>query len=330
MQIGNIYLGMGLSLAPMAGFSDIAMRILCHRYGSDYSVSEMISAKAVTYGDKKTFSLAKISENEGPTALQIFGSDPDIMAEAARILTEGSDGIKPCMIDINMGCPVHKIFSNGEGSALMRNPELIEKIVSAVRKSIKIPVTVKIRKGIDDSNINAVECAKAAEAGGANAVCVHGRTRVQMYSGTSDRKIIEKVKLSLHIPVIANGDITSGEDAVKMISDTGADGIAVGRAAVGNPFIFSEIKAFLNNKSYTPPTIEERIEAALLQLRLSVENKSEKNAVLEARKQIALYVKGVRGASEIRGRINQAASYSEVEKLFLSVLSKEREADSSK
>ncbi len=320
MKIGNIDLGLGLSLAPMAGFSDRAMRKLCHDHGADYSVSEMISAKAVVYGDKKTFSLAKICEDEGPVGLQIFGKEPEIMAQAAKILTDNSLGAPPAFIDINMGCPVHKIFSNGEGSALMKDPGLIERIVYAVKSSVELPVTVKIRKGIDDSCVNAVECAKAAEAGGADALCIHGRTRVQMYSGVSDRKIIEKVKYCLQIPLIANGDITSGDEALRMIYETGADGVAVGRGAVGNPFIFEEIRARLLGKEYAPPSLKDRIDAALLQLRLAVEEKGERVAVCEARKQIALYLKGFRGAAEIRGRINTAVSYSEVEELFLSLV----------
>ncbi len=320
MKIGNIDFGMGLSLAPMAGFSDRSMRRVCHEYGADFSVSEMISAKAVTFGDKKTFTLAKIEEDEGPVAIQIFGSEPSVMGEAAAILISNPRASKPAFIDINMGCPVHKIFSNGEGSALMRSPELIEKIVRAVKSSVNIPVTVKLRRGIDDSCQNAVECALAAECGGADAVCIHGRTRVQMYSGLSDRKIIKNVKDSLHIPVLANGDVTSGEDAKSMLLETGADGIAIGRGAVGNPFVFAEIKAFLKGEDYVFPTLKERIRAALLQLSIAVEDKGERAAVLEARKQIALYLKGLRGASTIRGEINKALTYAEVEKLFCSIL----------
>ncbi len=325
MKIGNIDVGLGLSLAPMAGFSDRAMRRLCHEHGADYSVSEMISAKAVTYSDKKTLTLAGIGEEEGAVALQIFGSDPDIMAEAARILTEEPVKAPPAFIDINMGCPVHKIFSNGEGSALMKDPGLIERIVCSVKSKVDIPVGVKIRKGIDDSHVNAVECALAAECGGADVICIHGRTRVQMYSGNADREIIKKVKSSLHIPLIANGDVTSGEEARRMIFETGADGIAIGRGAVGNPFIFEEIRAALTDKHYEAPALGDRIEAALLQLRLAVEDKGERTAVMEARKQIALYLKGFKGAAKIRGEINQASTYKEVEALFLRVSEQEEQ-----
>ena len=320
MKIGELEFPLGLSLAPMAGFSDRAMRLLCKKYGAEYSVSEMVSAAAVTFGDKKTALLSKIEEDEGAVGLQLFGSRPDIMGEAARIVSEAEYGTRPAFIDINMGCPVNKIFSNGEGSALMKSPSQIEKIVRKVKDSTPLPVTVKIRTGIDENSINAVDCALAAEAGGALALCIHGRTRKQMYLGSVDRKTIAKVKKHLHIPVIANGDINSGEDARSMLSDTGADGIAVGRGAVGNPFIFSEIKAYLLGGEYTPPTLKERIDAALFQLKTAIENKGERVAVCEARKQIALYLKGFRGASAVRGEINRALSFSEVEKILTSLL----------
>ena len=316
MKIGNLDFPLGLSLAPMAGYSDRAMRLLCHKRGAEYSVSEMVSATAVTFGDKKTALLAAIRPDEGPVGLQIFGSKHDVMGEAARIITTEYEDTHPAFIDINMGCPVNKIFSNGEGSALMRDPKKIEEIVLAVKKAVTIPVTVKIRTGIDEKNINAVECALAAEAGGADAICVHGRTRKQMYSGSVDRKTIENVKKSVHIPLIANGDVCSVDDAMSMIRDTGADGIAIGRGAVGNPFIFSEIRAALLGEEYVLPTLDQRIDEALCQLRIAVEEKGERVAVSEARKQIALYLKGFRGASLVRGEINKALTYDEVERIF--------------
>ena len=322
MKILDLDLGWGISLAPMAGYSDRAMRLACHSHGADYSVSEMISAKAVCFGDKKTFSLAKIGRDEGPVALQIFGSEPDIMAEAAKILTEDKENCPAAFIDINMGCPVHKIFSNNEGSALMKDPRLIEKIVYSVKKKISLPVTVKLRAGINEETKNAVECALAAECGGADAITVHGRTRVQMYSGAVDRKIIADVKRNLHIPVIANGDVTNSESALSMLSETGADGLAIGRGAVGNPFIFSEIKAALEGREYTPPSYEEILSSSLSQLRCAIEDKGERVAVLEARKQIALYFKGFRSASYVRKEINGAESYAEVEKILLSTVEK--------
>ena len=326
MKIGSTDLRHGLFLAPMAGFSDRAMRRVCHEMGAEYSVSEMISAKAVTFGDKKTFSLAAIREDEGPVALQIFGSEPEIMGEAARILTEKrwDEGYAaPVAIDINMGCPVHKIFSNNEGSALMRNPELIYRIVRAVKDNTYLPVTVKHRTGIDSCSINAVECALAAESAGAELITVHGRTKVQMYSGAVDRETIKNVKQSVHIPVIANGDVLCADDAISMLCDTGCDGVAIGRGAVGNPFIFKEIASALDKEVYTPPTLQEKVATALWQLRLAIEDKGESKAVPEARKQIASYLHSFKGAARIRVKINQALSYSEIEHIFDEALKEE-------
>ena len=321
INIGKIELPLGIMLAPMAGYTDRAMRLVCHRQGCEYSVTEMVSAKAVVFNDKKTFSLAKILPDEGPVAIQIFGSEPEVMAEAAARLENPTEGAYPVAIDINMGCPVHKIFSNGEGSALMRSPGLIEKIVSSVKSAISIPVTVKLRSGIDSSHINAVECALAAEAGGASMVCLHGRTRVQMYGGKSDREIIKNVKKCLHIPLIANGDVTSAEDALDLIRYTGADGIAVGRGAVGNPFIFSEIRAKLIGEDAGTVSLSERVSTALYQLKTAVLDKGEYVAVNEARKQISFYLKGFRGAAALRQKINTATSFAEVERAFTEALS---------
>ena len=338
MRIGGTELRYGVMLAPMAGYTDRAMRLICREAGAEYTVTEMVSAKAVVYNDKKTFSLARILADEGPVAVQIFGSEPEVMAEAARVLSEpcpiGSaqdeelvrtcaeylkegesvpiSPVSPVAIDINMGCPVKKIFSNGEGSALMKSPRLIEKITSAVKGATPLPVTVKLRAGIDGEHLNAIDCAKAAEAGGASLICIHGRTTKQMYGGTADRKIIEKVKNSLQIPLIANGDIVDGASAVSMLKDTGADGIAIGRGAVGNPFIFSEIEAALEGKEHTPPTLGQRIHTALRQLSIAVIEKGEAVATAEARKQIALYIRSFRGASQIRAKINLATTFSEV------------------
>lgn len=313
IKIGQLELKHGLCLAPMAGYTDRAMRYVCKKYGAEYSVTEMVSAKAVVYGDKKTFALSRIMPDEGPVAVQIFGSEPEIMAEAAYTLSNTMDSMPPIAIDINMGCPVNKIFSNGEGSALMKNPCLIEKITKAVSSAVKIPTTVKIRSGINMSNINAIECALAAQEGGASLLCIHGRTREQMYGGLADREIIKNVKSSLQIPVIANGDVVDGRSALAMLRDTGADGIAVGRGAVGNPFIFSEIISMLEGGEFTPPTLDERIDTALLQLRIAVEEKGERVAIPEARKQIALYLRSFHGAARIRAEINRALTYGEVE-----------------
>ncbi len=322
MKIGNINLEHGLMLAPMAGFTDRAMRIVCQRLGAEYSVTEMVSAKAVCYGDKKTHSLARICADEGAVAVQIFGSEPSVMGEAAGILQSGEQGgVPPAAIDINFGCPVKKVFSNGEGSALMRSPDTVYKIVREVAGSIGIPCTAKIRLGIDEMSINAVECALACEEGGAVLVAVHGRTRAQMYSGKADMSEIKKVKESLHIPVVANGDICSADDALRAVLETGADGVMIGRGAVGNPFIFAECRARLSGLEYTAPTLEERIETALFQLSCAIEEKGEGAAVAEARKQIALYLRSFRGAAAIRAEINRALTYREVEAALKGALS---------
>ncbi len=322
LTLGKLNMKHGLCLAPMAGYTDRAMRLLCHNYGAEYSVTEMVSAKAVVYNDRKTFALAKISADEGPVAIQIFGSEPEIMAQAAKILLESPQGKSAVAIDINMGCPVNKIFGNGEGSALMKNPDLIYRITRSVSAAIDIPTTVKIRAGITKSSINAVECALAAEEGGASLLCIHGRTREQMYGGGADREIIKNVKSALHIPLIANGDIVDAASALAMLKETNADGIAIGRGAVGNPFIFSEITAALEGRSYSPPPIEERIEAALFQLKTAIEEKGERVAIPEARKQIALYLRSFHGAARIRAEINRSLTYAEVEKSLKSALEK--------
>lgn len=306
MRFGNIELKHGLMLAPMAGFSDYAMRTVCHSLGAEYSVTEMVSAKAVVYGDKKTHMLARITEGEGPVALQLFGSEPSVLAEAAARLESPLLGVTPVAIDINMGCPVNKIFTNGEGSALMRNPSLIYDIVRATVGAISLPCTVKMRLGVDRGSVNAVECALAAEEAGAALITVHGRTRVEMYSGDADMNEVAKVKKALHIPLIANGDIASAEDALNALSATGADGIMIGRGAVGNPFVFDEITCALENREYAPPTLSERLRIAKEQLVLAIEEKGEGVAVKEARKQIALYFRGFRGAAELRAEINRA------------------------
>ena len=313
MQIGNTELRHGLILAPMAGFSDRAMRLLARMHGAEYTVTEMVSAKAVTYGDKKTSLLARIGEDEGAVALQLFGSEPDTLARATELMSGGVSGFQPPVaIDINMGCPVNKIFSNGEGSALMRDPELIYRIVKATVGATELPVTVKLRAGVDLAHVNATECALAAEAGGASAVALHGRTRVEFYSGRANRELIANVKKSLHIPLIANGDVASAEEALDMLSVTGADALMVGRGAIGNPFVFSEIIAALGGGAYTPPTTEERIESALLELRLAIEDKGERVAIPASRGRIAMYLRAFKGAAQIRAEVNHATTYDEV------------------
>lgn len=329
LKLGNVTLKHGLLLAPMAGYTDRAMRVVSSACGAELCTTEMVSAKAVVYGDKKTHILARIRADEGAVALQIFGSEPSVMATAAGILQSGyaEDGyVPPVAIDINMGCPVNKIFSNGDGSALMKNPELIFDIVKAVRCAVSIPVTVKIRSGVDASSINAAQCALAAEEAGAALVCVHGRTRAQLYGGKADREIIRNVKQSVQIPVIANGDVTDAQTALAMLRDTGADGIAIGRAAVGNPYIFSEITAALEKDTFAPPSLHDKIEMAKRELRLAVADKGEGIAIPEARKKIALYFKGFRGSAALRAGINSALTFDEVERL-LSALENNTDTD---
>jgi nifR3 family TIM-barrel protein len=318
MKIGNTSLRHGIILAPMAGYTDRAMRLIAREHGAEYSVTEMVSAKAVTFGDKKTHTLARIKTDEGPVALQLFGSEPETVARAADIMQRGEgDGFAPPVaIDINMGCPVNKIFSNGEGSALMKDPELIFRIVKAAKENIDIPLTVKIRAGIDSSSINAVECALAAESAGACAIAVHGRTRKQLYGGTADLEIIKNVKQALHIPVIANGDIVDARSAINALSVTGADGIMVGRGAVGNPFIFSEIICALEGVEWRAPTLAEKKQAALRQIEIAALDKGEYIAVTESRKQIALYFKSYRGSAAFRRCVNSALTIDEIRRAF--------------
>ena len=274
LTFGNVKLKHGLMLAPQAGYTDFAMRRVCRMRGAEYEVSEMVSSRALCYHDAKTPALARVSAEELPMAVQIFGSEPPFMREAAAMVAAGlGGGVAPSAIDINMGCPVKKIVSAGDGSALMRDPALVYEIVSAVASAVSLPVTVKIRAGWDSEHKNAVEVAKAAEAGGAALLTVHGRTRAQMYSGSTDRAVIAAVKAAVSVPVVANGDIRTGADALSMLEETGADGLMVGRGAVGNPFVFEEIAAALEGKEYTPPTPTERVETALLQLRLALLDK---------------------------------------------------------
>ena len=315
LTIGERSFVHGLSLAPLAGFTDHAMRAACHSFGAEYTTSEMISAKAVCYGDKKTPALARIYESDGPTAIQLFGSEPSFMAEAARRLYEMKPGkVPPFAFDINMGCPVPKVAGNGEGSALMKTPTLAAEIVAAVVRATPLPVTVKIRAGWDEKSKNAPELAKMLEAAGAAAICVHGRTRAEMYSGRADLSIIAAVKAAVSIPVIGNGDVTDAESARRMLRETGCDGIAVGRGAVGNPFVFREIAAALDGRDFTPPTGEERYAAAIAQLRLRAEEKGERAAVLESRKQMAAFLHDFKNAPAARARIHEAESIEEMER----------------
>ncbi len=323
MKIGTAELKNGIIIAPMAGVTDSIFRRICFQFGCEMAVTEMISAKAVCFGDEKTFSLARIDRREGPTALQIFGHEENIMAEAAVKLLEhaGRDegAASPCAIDINMGCPVKKIVSNGEGSALMRDPELVYRIVKAVKKAVDIPVTVKIRSGFSRDDLNACEIAEAAESGGVSMIGVHGRTREQMYSGKADYSVIGDVKRCVVVPVCGSGDIYGASDAERMLLQAGCDGVMAARGAMGNPFIFAELRAFFEGREYTAPTPEEKISVALRHAQMAVDEYGEERAIREMRKQIAWYTAGIRGASGARNAVNFANTLDEVKRILYSL-----------
>ncbi|MGE4353293.1 MAG: tRNA dihydrouridine synthase DusB [Oscillospiraceae bacterium] len=290
-KIGNVEINGCLALAPMAGVTDVAFRQICRECGAAYTVTEMVSAKALVYGDKKTASLLLRGAGEAPMAVQIFGSEPDFMAKGAKIALEisGAD-----IIDINMGCPVGKVAGHGEGCALMKTPSLASAIISAVCASVPVPVTVKFRKGWDKGNVNAVAFANMAESAGAAAVAVHGRTRAQMYSGVADWDIIRDVKRTVSIPVIANGDVFEPEDAEHILRYTGADMAMIGRGSFGNPWIFSRGNAAIAHEKISPlPPLRDRIDLAVRQFELASRARGERVACLEARRHFAWYLKGV-------------------------------------
>ena len=311
MKIGNIEFKGFAALAPMAGVADRAMREICIKHGAAFTVSELTSSKGVTMGDKKSSALLACSDGERPVASQLFGRDPETMAEAAK------EALKfgPDFIDINMGCPAPKVAGNGGGSALMKNPLLAEQIVYAVVNAVDIPVTVKMRTGWDSDSINAVELAKRCEASGAAAVTVHGRTRKQMYAPGVDYKTIAEVKKALKIPVIANGDVCDGESAKHMYEVTGADFVMVGRAAEGNPFVFEEINAFLMGKSYEKPSLEARFDTLMEQIELMKKYKDPYIAMLEARKHTAWYMQGLHGAAALRRECGEIKCIEDVERI---------------
>lgn len=331
IKIGNTTLKHGLFLAPMAGFTDYSFRAICREHGAEYTVSEMVSAKALCYEQTtkrnnddayKTASLCTVTEDELPMAIQLFGSEPQYVAEAARMIEECSykkctSTVAPTAIDINMGCPMHKIVGNGEGSALMKNPSLAAEIVNATVKTLKnIPVTVKIRAGWDSENKNAAEMAKMLEDAGAAIICVHARTREQMYNPGIDLSIIEKVKNAVKIPVVGNGDITSTDDAVDMMKKTGCDGVMIGRGAIGNPWIFEEIAARLEGHDYDPPTLKEKLELCVNHVRMICEDKGEYTGGAEIKKHAVMYIKGVRSAASIRDAIMKSHSTAEIEEII--------------
>lgn len=318
LQIGNVILENNLILAPMAGVTDLPFRLLCKEQGAGLLCMEMVSAKAILYKNKNTEELLTIDEREKPVSLQLFGSDPDIISEIAKQIEERPFDI----LDINMGCPVPKVVNNGDGSALMKNPKLAGEIIEKTVRAIKKPVTVKIRKGFDDNNINAVEMAHIAQESGAAAIAVHGRTREQYYSGHADWEIIRKVKDAVSIPVIGNGDIRTAEDVIAMERQTGCDGFMIARGAEGNPWIFRQIlHYFQTGETMQKPSFAEVTEMLLRHAKMQMELKGEYTGIREIRKHAAWYTAGYRNSSKLRGRINEVESFEELEALFEEVLS---------
>ncbi len=313
MNIGNVKINGHTALAPMAGVTDAAFRTVCRELGASYTVTEMVSAKALMYQDKKSRALLKLGEGEHPSAAQIFGSEPEVMAEAAvkAIEISGAD-----ILDINMGCPTGKIVKNNEGSALMREPELAMRIIEAVVRAVTVPVTVKIRKGWDKGSVNAVEFAQMAQQAGVSAVAVHGRTKAQMYSGTADWAIIAEVKRALNVPVIANGDVFEPKDAVKMLEQTGADMVMIGRGSLGNPWLFQRAEAAIRGEAMPEvPPLKLRCDIAVRQFELAKEDKGEKIACLEARKHYSWYLHGIPYSGYFKEQISKIETMADIYKI---------------
>lgn len=335
LKIGNVTLRHGICLAPLAGVSDRSFRQVAREFGAEYTVSEMVSAKALCYeqncrrpatGNRvRTAPLAAVMRDEFPMAVQLFGAEPDFLAHAAQLLESGEylgacGEIPPAAIDLNMGCPMVKIVGNGEGSALMREPERAAAIVRAVVGAVRLPVTVKMRAGWDAEHINAVELARRVEDAGAAAVCIHGRTRQQMYAPSTDWGIIRRVKEAVRIPVIGNGDIFTAADALRMLRETGCDGVMIARGAQGNPWIFRELFCAMEGLAYTPPDAHERLAVALRHAESLVREKGEKIGIAESRKHMAWYVHGMRGAAAVRGRLMQITSLDDIRTVFAGLL----------
>ena len=317
LQIGNVTLDNNVILAPMAGVSDLPFRLLCREMGAGLVCMEMVSAKAIYYNNKNTDTLMEIHPEETPVSLQLFGSDPQIISEMAKRIEERPFAV----LDINMGCPVPKVVNNGEGSALLKNPKLVEEILTALVKAVNKPVTVKIRKGFNDTCINAVEIAKIAESCGVAAVAVHGRTREQYYSGKADWDIIARVKDAVKIPVIGNGDVDSPQAALELLKHTGCDGVMIGRAAQGNPWIFRDVVSFLEQGVIpAPPTNAEKKEIILRHAALQLEYKGEYTGVREMRKHLSWYTVGMPHSAKFRQTINTMESMEDlvqsVEEIF--------------
>ena len=313
LKIGSVELNNPFILAPMAGVCDLPFRLLCKEKGAAMVCTEMVSAKAIYYNNKNTKELLTIDKNEGPVSLQLFGSEPKLMAEMAKRIEE----IPFDILDFNMGCPVPKVVNNGEGSALMKNPVLAGHIIEAMANAISKPVTVKIRAGFDAEHINAVEIAKIAENSGAAAITVHARTREQYYSGKADREIIRLVKEAVTIPVIGNGDIDCYESAKHMLEYTGCDGVAIGRGAEGNPWIFEELNAKYAGLDYNKPSLEEVKEMIMRHAKMLIDYKGEYIGIREMRKHAAWYTAGFKGASKLRGRLNETSSIESLEEIIM-------------
>lgn len=320
LRIGDVKLENNLLLAPMAGVTDLPFRMLCKEQGCGLLYTEMVSAKAILYKNKNTAELLKVGDGERPIAVQLFGSDPKIMSEMAKLIEPGPFDI----IDINMGCPVPKVVNNGEGSALMKEPKLVEEILTAMVKALKKPVTVKFRKGFNDSCVNAVEIAKIAESCGVAAVAVHGRTREQYYSGKADWEIIRQVKEAVKIPVIGNGDIFTPQDAEAMLLETGCDGLMLARGARGNPWIFSRINHYLDTGELLPePDHDQVVRMILRHAKLQAEQRGEMMGMKEMRKHVAWYTAGMPHSSALRNQVNQVESLAELEEMFMHTFQKQ-------